>query len=198
VAAIDIAPELLSAARQLSAGFEPQIDYRLADVEALPFADSSFDGIISTFGVMFAGDHRRAAAELARVCKTGGRMVLATWTPDGAVADFFDLIGAHSKEPPPSQSPLSWGDRAYLRALFEDTFNLEFETGVNHAYHESPDAIWQWYLGGFGPLRVLHASLKPAGQSALKRDVDAYHEHYRAPAGLCVKRDYLVTIGTRR
>jgi SAM-dependent methyltransferase len=198
VAAIDIAPELLSAARQLSAGFEPQIDYRLADVEALPFTDSSFDGVISTFGVMFAGDHQRAAAELARVCKTGGRMVLATWTPDGAVAEFFGLIGAHSKEPPPPQSPLSWGDREYLRELFEDTFDLEFEVGVNHAYHQSPDAIWQWYLDGFGPLRLLHANLDPAGQSALKRDVDAYHEHYRVPAGLCVKRDYLVTIGTRR
>lgn len=198
VTAIDIAPELLSAARELSAGFEPEIDYWLADVEALPFTDSSFEGVISTFGVMFAGDHRRAADELSRVCKTGRRMVLATWTPDGAVAEFFGLIGAHSNELPPPQSPLIWGDREYMRTLFEDTFELEFETGVSHAYHESPNAIWQWYLDGFGPLRLLHASLDLAGQNALKRDVDAYHEHYRVPLGLCVKRDYLVTIGMRR
>ena len=198
VSAIDIAPELLSAARELSAGIEPQIHYQVADVEALPFADSSFDGVISTFGVMFAGDHRQAACELSRVCKPGGRMVLATWTQDGAVAEFFGLMGAHSNESPPPQSPLSWGNPDYLRTLFAETFDLRFESGVNHAYHESPDAIWQWYLDGFGPLRLLHASLDPDGQSALKRDVDAYHEHYRVPAGLCVKRDYLVTIGTRR
>ncbi|MEZ5923572.1 MAG: class I SAM-dependent methyltransferase [Hyphomicrobiaceae bacterium] len=198
VSAIDIAPELLAAAKELSKGFTPQIDYRLADVEALPFADAAFDNVISTFGVMFAGDHRRAAGELSRVCKTGGRMVLATWTPDGAVAEFFGLIGAHSKEPPPPQSPLSWGDPDYLRALFGGAFDLQFESGVNNAYHKSEDAIWQWYLDGFGPLRALHARLDSAGRSALRRDVDAYHAHYRVPAGLLVKRDYLVTIGTRR
>jgi hypothetical protein len=133
-----------------------------------------------------------------RLAPAHGSKTLDCATGTGAVAEFFGLIGAHSKEPPPQQSPLSWGDPDYLRTLFEDVFDLQFESGVNHAYHESPDAIWQWYLDGFGPLCLLHASLDPDFQSALKRDVDAYHEHYRVPAGLCVKRDYLVTIGTRR
>ncbi|MEZ5775888.1 MAG: class I SAM-dependent methyltransferase [Hyphomicrobiaceae bacterium] len=198
VTAIDIAGELLDAARTLSRGIEPAIDYRLADVEALPFADGTFDGVISTFGVMFAGDHRQAASELARVCRRGGRLVLATWRPGGAVAEFFGVIAAHTKEPPPEPSPMLWGDPDYLQGLIGSAFDLTFESGVNHAYHASPAAIWSWYLNGFGPMRMIHQSLDADGQTALRRDVDAYHEHYRVPAGLCVTRDYLVTIGTRR
>jgi hypothetical protein len=114
------------------------------------------------------------------------------------VAEFFGLIAFHSKAPLPEQSPLHWGDPDYLRSLFAETFDLQFERGINHAYHESAEAVWLWYLDGFGPLRLLHSSLDQAAQDALKRDVDAYHEHYRVPAGLCVKREYLVTIGRRR
>ena len=198
VSAIDIASELLAAARELSVGVRPKIRYQLADAESLPFVDGQFDGVISTFGVMFSGDHQRAADELARVCKSGGRLILATWVPDGAVAEFFGLIAAHAQTQPPEQSPLRWGDTQYLHALLGDAFVLQFEQGWNHAYHESPDAIWNWYLHGFGPLRQLHSSLDFAGQEALKRDVDAYHDHYRVPAGLCVKREYLITIGRRR
>lgn len=198
VTAIDIAAELLDAARRLSAGFDPAIEYRLADAEALPFADGAFDGVISTFGVMFAGNRERASAEMARVCAPGGRLVLATWDPGGAVAKFFELIAAHSGEPAPAASPLAWGDPEQVRSLLGARFDLIFEKGCNHAYHESEDAIWQWYLRGFGPLRALHDSLDETGRAALKRDVDAYHRKYRAEAGLDISREYLIVVGTRR
>ncbi len=207
VTGTDIAPELIAAARDLSQGFDPAIDYHVADAEALPFADAAFDGVISTFGVMFAADQARAAAELARVCKPGGRLVLANWVSGGAVAQFFGIIANHADNPPPPDppppdppqaSPLAWGDPAHVGALLGDAFDLTLEDGENRARHESADAIWQWYLKGFGPMRVLHDTLDDAGRAALKRDVDAYHDRYQVPAGLCVRRRYVLVIGRRR
>ncbi len=198
VTAVDIAPDLLEAARQLSTGFSPAIDYRLADAEALPFGDANFDGVISTFGVMFAGDHGAAAKEIARVAKPGSKLALATWVPSGAVAEFFGLIARHANAPAPEQSPLLWGEPDHVRDLLGGSYDLTFERGFNHAYHESEDAIWDWYVSGFGPLKVLSESLDERGRAALKADVDAYHGHYRVEAGLCVKREYLVVLGTRK
>lgn len=195
VSAVDIAPELLSAAEELSTGYA--IQYRLADVENLPFAEAAFDGVISTFGAMFAADHARTAAELGRICKPGGRLVLANWVPDGAVAAFFGLIAEHSGMPEPQMSPLAWGDPVHVGALLGNAFDLVFERGTNHAYHQDEDAIWNWYVDGFGPLRSLCKSLNEDACAELKRAVDAYHHAYRREAGLCVKRDYLVVIGKR-
>lgn len=198
VAAVDIAPALLDAARALSAHVVPPIAYHHGNAEALPFDDGAFDAVISTFGVMFAADHRAAAGEMARVCRPGGRLALAVWTPDGAVARFFAVIAAHSNAPAPAVSPLAWGDRDHLEALLADDFALTFEPGVNRAYHADCEAIWAWYLAGFGPLRALHDSLDAEGRRALRRDVDAYHRHFATPAGLKVERDYLVVLGRRR
>src|SRR5690606_16501656 len=108
---------LIAAARHRSAHVMPRIEYRVADAERLPFADGRFDRVVSTFGVMFAGDHVRAARELARVCRPGGRVALATWTPDGAIARFFALLASHGHAPAPSASPLLWGDPEYVERL---------------------------------------------------------------------------------
>jgi SAM-dependent methyltransferase len=198
VTGIDIAPRLLEAARDLSAGMVPAIDYRQADAENLPFEDGAFSHVISTFGIMFAGNAGKAARELARVCKRGGRLVLTAWPPQGAVARFFGVIAEHSGEQPTQASPLDWGSPEKVSALLGDHFELIFETGTNNAYHESEDAIWDWYVAGFGPLRSLHDRLDETGRANLKRDVDRYHEKYRTQAGLRVDRQYLVTIGRRK
>jgi SAM-dependent methyltransferase len=198
VTAVDIAPDLLRAAERLSGHLEPKIDYGIADAEALPFDDARFDKVISTFGVMFAGDQARAARELGRVCRRGGRLCLATWTPDGSVARFLVMLGAHSKAPPPQASPLLWGDRDHLQRLLGDDFTLTFEPGVSNCYFEDSDSIWAWYLRGFGPLRALHDGLDEPGRRALKEDVDLYHDHYKVEAGLHIRREYLLTIGRRR
>ncbi|MGK9166032.1 class I SAM-dependent methyltransferase [Inquilinus limosus] len=198
VTAVDIAPELIQAAEELSTHVTPRIDYRVADAEALPFADGQFDRVISTFGVMFAGAHAAAARELGRVCRKGGRLCLATWAPDGAVARFFAVLGAYSRTPPPEPSPLRWGDPNYVEGLLGRDFALIFEWGVSDAFHDSAEAVWAWYLRGFGPLRTIHDGLDEAGRIALKRDVDAYHDHYRVEAGLHIRREYLITIGERR
>jgi len=198
VTGVDIAQALLDAADALSAHIQPPIAYRQADAEALPFVDHAFDGVISTFGVMFAANQAQAAAELARVCKPGGRLVVAAWVPGGSVAEFFGVIAEHSDAPSPAASPMNWGDIERAEALLGAAFDLEFETGTNVAHHESVDAIWDWYAEGFGPIRELMDSLDVAGRSALKADVDAYHAHYVGPMGLRVTREYLLIRGTRR
>ena len=198
VTAVDIAPKLLAAAEELSAHVRPQIEFKLADAERLPFPDGRFDGIISTFGVMFAVNQAQAATELGRVCRKGGRLSLATWPPDGAVAEFFAVIARHSDAPPPAASPLAWGEPERVETLLGRDFKLTFERGVNNAYHDDADDIWEWYARGFGPLRQLINRLDQDRRAALKRDLDAYHGHYEVEAGLHVKREYLLVIGERR
>jgi SAM-dependent methyltransferase len=198
VTAIDISADLLSAAKELSATLEPRIDFQLADAERLPFSEGTFDGIISTFGVMFAANHAQAAAELARACKKGGRLSLATWVPGGAVAEFFGIVAKHADAPPPEESPLAWGDPDHVTKLLGEDFELTFERGWNNAYYDDVDEIWDWFARGFGPVKQLLGNLDAAGRAAFKSDVDAYHSHYQTEAGLHVKREYLVVIGRRR
>jgi len=198
VTAVDIAPGLLRAAEVLSGHCTPPIAYRVADAEDLPFADGHFDKVISTFGVIFAADHAGAARELGRICRRGGRLCLATWTPDGGVARFFAVLGARSAAPSPPASPLLWGDPNHLQGLLGRDFELVFERGVSNCYFDDVDAIWDSYLQGFGPMRALHDGLDEAGRRALRKDVDAYHGHYKVEAGLHVRREYLVAIGRRR
>lgn len=198
VTGIDIAEELLAAAKLLSAHIQPPITFRHADAEQLPFEDGTFDGIISTFGAMFAGGQKRAAAEIARVCRPGGRLAIAAWVPGGSVAEFFGLIGKYNNAPPPEDSPLNWGDPEWVAALLGDAFDLTFERGVNNAYHTSTHHIWDWYMRGFGPLRQLAGGLAPDRLAALRGDVDDYHAHYAVPAGLHIKRDYLLILGRRK
>lgn len=199
VTACDFSPRMIEAARALSAHCDPEIAFDVADAEELPYAGASFDRVISTFGVMFAAAPERAAAELARVTRSGGRLVLVTWVPDGSVAEFFGLLAGCDPAPSPAASPLDWGDPDRLRELLGDAFALDFERGTNHAYHEDEQAIWDWYARGFGPLQGVARVLDEAGRARLRRDVDAYHARYLTEAGrLHVTRDYLVTTGIRR
>jgi ubiquinone/menaquinone biosynthesis C-methylase UbiE len=198
VVGVDIAEGLLEAARELSAHVRPPIEFRRGDAERLPAGDASFDGVISTFGVMFAIDQVRAAAELGRVCRTGGRLVLTTWASKGAAAAFFAIIGRYRDTPPHSSSPLAWGDPIHLEKLLGKAFDLHFEHGISNAYHGGTEDIWAWYTRGFGPLRQLAETLPPERVAGLKRDVDAYHSHYSVSGGLHVKREYLLTMGRRR
>jgi SAM-dependent methyltransferase len=198
VTAVDISPELLAAAADISAHIRPPIEFQLADVEQLQFEDGIFDGVISTFGVMFAINQAAAAAELGRVCRSGGRLIVATWAPGGAVAEFFGVIAKHSEAPPPPTSPLAWGDPSQVDKLLGNAFELKFEKGISNAYHSSVEDIWDWYTRGFGPLRQLVETLPPDRVERLKEDIDAYHRRYAVPAGLHVKREYLLTTGRRR
>src|SRR5262245_5682822 len=119
VMATDYVPELLERARERSAAERLSIQFQEADAEALPFPDRSFDSVVSTFGVMFTPDQDRAAAELVRVCRRGGKIGLANWTPEGFIGQVFKTIGKHVPPPPGMKSPALWGTRARLAELFD-------------------------------------------------------------------------------
>lgn len=202
VTGIDISARELEAARRLSERPGLDIDFRVADAEALPFDDASFDGIISTCGIMFASRPEHAAAELARTCRPGGRITLTLWTPDGNVFGMFKVIKQYmtppsdpSKAPP---SPFEWGRRERVQELLGDSFELTFEEGVSYYREPDGEAAWNTFFTGYGPVRKVALSLDDAQRDAFRRDFVAFHEQFPSPLGVCVPREYILVHGVRR
>ena len=199
VTAVDIAEPLLAAARSEAAHLSERLTFQQADAEALPFADGAFDGVISTYGVIFAGRPDRAAAELARVTRPGGRLVLAAWrAAEGYIADFFTLIGRHSAAPPPEVSPMVWGDPDWLQETLGGAFELHTEPQTTTLYAPGAETLWRKYLAGFGPIAATHAALDAAGQAAFRQDFLDLHAPYRSGPGLRIERHALLVRGSRR
>lgn len=200
VVGADIAPDLLASARERAALEGLKIDYQTGDAEGLPFADGEFDHVISTFGVMFASRPEAAAAELARVCRRGGRLALTTWLPDSAVFKMFMVMRAYMPPPPvpAPPSPFEWGRRERVRELLEKDFELKFEEGISSYRDADGEAAWQKFSTGYGPTKMLAAGLDDKRREELHRDFVAFHEGFRTDLGISVSRAYLVTIGTRR
>lgn len=199
VVGVDIAGDLLDVARAKAAARRLPITYRLGDAEALPFCDGEFDAVVSTFGVMFATRPEPAAAELARVCRRGGRIALATWSPDSSVFEMFRVMRRHmpqSPKPAPP-SPFDWGRLERLRELLGRTFDLRFERGLSYYREPSADAAWRTFSSGYGPTRALAESLDRDQYEALRDDFIAFHARFATDLGICVPRAYLVTVGER-
>jgi len=197
VTGIDIGEGVIEAARRLG----PGIDFQVGDAEALAFADGSFDGVTSTFGVMFVVRPEIAAAELARVTRKGGRIGLVTWVPNGPVGEIFGLMRRYMPPPPtgePTPSPFEWGQEGRVRQLLDQAFELTFERGTTVLRMPSGQEVWDIYVTGFGPTKILAASLGAEKRAALERDFIAMHEKYRTVAGVAMPREYLITIGVRK
>ena len=199
VVGVDIAGDLLEVARARAEANRLPISYRLGDAEVLPFGDGEFDAIVSTFGVMFATRPERAAAELARVCRPGGRIALATWTPDGNVFEMFTVMRRYMAPPPQPapRSPFEWGREERVRELLGDAFDLRFENGTSFYREPSPAAAWSTFSSGYGPTRMLAESLDAERRQALRDDFTAFHATFATPLGICVPRTYVITVGTR-
>lgn len=200
VVGVDIAQDLLDAARTIGRTSGLAIDYETGDAEKLRFEDASFDAVVSTFGVMFASRPEAAAAEIARVCRPGGRIALATWRPDGTVFEMFKVMRAYMPAPPsaPPPSPFAWGSRERIRELFGAHFDLGFEDGETVYHARDGEAAWQAFVTGYGPTRALAAGLDEERREALHRDFAAFHDRFAAPLGVSMPRQYLVSVGTRR
>lgn len=200
VVGADIAQGLLDAARATAEAQGLPIDYRIGDAEALPFDDGAFDAVVSTFGVMFASRPEAAARELARVCRKGGRIALATWPSDSSVFGMFQVMRRYMP-PPPSPappSPFEWGRVERLRELLEDAFDLRFEEGTSYYREPDAEAAWTTFSTGYGPTRALAESLDPDRRAALRADFIAFHDGYPTELGICVPRKYQLAVGTRR
>jgi SAM-dependent methyltransferase len=197
VTGVDLGQGVIDAARELSQGHG--IDFQVGDAEALHFGDGQFDALISTFGVMFAGNPEQAAAEIARVVKKNGRLVLATWATHGGVIDMFKVIKSHAPAPAkPAPSPFEWGKRERLDALFGEHFELCVEEAISWYREPSPEAAWEAFATGYGPVITLLGKLDQAGREKLRQDFIAFHEQHQTQAGVLVPRNYLVVVGTRR
>jgi len=201
VVATDYVPALLERARERAAADRLVIEFREADAEALPFAEESFDVVVSTFGVMFTPDQDRAAAELLRVCRRGGRIGLANWTPEGFIGQLFKTIGRHVPPPAGARSPALWGSRARLAELFEPHASSIAAAPRNFVFRYRSAAHWlDVFRTYYGPVLKTFAALEPAAQAALERDLLALVDRFnRAGDGaMVVPAEYLETVITRR
>ncbi len=177
------------------------ISFEVADAEALPFADARFDVVLSTFGIMFTPDQPKAAAEAARVCRPGGRIGLASWTPEGFIGQLFRTLGRHLPPPPGAPSPAAWGTEAHLRQWFADTAaDLAIEKKTFAFRYRSAAHFIDVFRSWYGPVHKAFAALGPDAGAALERDlVDLLERGNRAgPSSLVVDSEYLEAVVVRR
>ena len=200
VVATDYVPALLERARERARAERLDMQFREADAEALPFPDGSFDVVVSVFGVMFTPDQDRAAAELTRVCKRGGKIGLANWTPDGFIGQLFKTIGRHVPPAPGARSPALWGTRARIAELFEADAASVASTQRNFVFRYRSPAHWlKVFKSYYGPVLKTFAALDPAAQAALDRDLLALIDQFNrsADASMVVPSEYLEIVITR-
>ncbi|HYO97450.1 MAG TPA: class I SAM-dependent methyltransferase [Polyangiaceae bacterium] len=200
VTGVDIADELLAAARGAAARQQLALEYIAADAEKLPFGDGHFDAVVSTFGVMFASRQEAAAAELARVVKPGGRVVLATWKPDSNVAQMFGVMKPFmppAVEPAPP-SPFAWGSPQRLQELLGAHFDLGFEHGTNYFRYAAGERAWQLWVNHYGPTLSLARNLDDERREAFRKALIAWHETFTSALGYEQPRTYLITRAIRK
>jgi ubiquinone/menaquinone biosynthesis C-methylase UbiE len=149
VTGLDFAPALLEIARERCADAMVEIDFVEGDAQEMPFADASFDRVVSTFGHMFAPDHERTAAEMKRVLRPGGAIAFASWTPEGSIGRMFRTIAELVPPPPGGQPAILWGTEEHVRDLLGDA---AFERHEIEWTDESPESYARFMLDSFGPL----------------------------------------------
>jgi ubiquinone/menaquinone biosynthesis C-methylase UbiE len=200
VVATDYVPALLERARERAAAERLPIEFREADAEALSFPDGSFDAVVSTFGVMFTPDQDRAAAEMVRVCKRGGKIGLANWTPEGFVGQLFKTIGKHVPPPPGAKSPALWGTRARIAELFEPHVTSVKSAQRNFMFRYRTPAHWlEVFKTYYGPVLRTFAALEPDAQEALRLDLMALIDQFNrsGDGSMVVPGEYLEIVITR-
>jgi ubiquinone/menaquinone biosynthesis C-methylase UbiE len=201
VTATDYVPALLERARERAAAERLDMIFREADAEALPFADESFDVLVSTFGVMFTPDQDAAAAELIRVCKHGGKIGLANWTPEGFIGQLFKTIGKHLPPPAGVKSPALWGSRGRIAELFGAQAKSIDAMSKHFVFrYRSPQHWLEVFKTYYGPLLKAFGALEPAGQAALERDLIELIGRFNrsGDSAVVIPSEYLEIVITRR
>ena len=200
VTSTDYVPALLERGRKRADAEGLRIEFREADAEALPFDDGSFDVVVSTFGVMFTADHERAAAEMARVCRRGGKIGMANWTPEGFIGQLFKTIGKHVPPPPGAKSPALWGTEARLNELFTPHNGSVMTSKRQYTFrYRSPEHWVDVFRTYYGPVLKAFGALDPAGASALEGDLLALIGQFNRSGDntMVVPGDYLEVVVTR-
>ena len=198
---VDYVPALLDRAWARAAAEALPIDFQEGDAEALPFADASFDVVLSTFGVMFAPDQEQAARELLRVCRPGGKIGLANWTPDGFIGEIFRTNGRYVPPPAGLKSPVLWGTDLRLRELFGDAIAEIAVTKRPFVFrYRSPEHWVEFFRAYYGPTQKAFEALDQVQQADLARDLREVLDRFnRAEDGtLVAPSDYLEVVVVKR
>ena len=202
VTGIDIAPNLIEQAKAWARAEGLMIGFEEGDAEQLPYGDGTFDAVVTMFGAMFAPRPTATATELLRVCRAGGRIAMANWTPDGFIGQMFKIVGKHVPPAAGVPSPLLWGNETTVTERLGDgladlrctprtiTFNFPF----------SPAATVEYFRTYYGPTLRAFATLTPAAQGALRSELEElWTQHNRSPESVTqVDSTYLEVIGVRK
>ncbi|HEY4988017.1 MAG TPA: class I SAM-dependent methyltransferase [Bradyrhizobium sp.] len=201
VVSTDYVPSLLERGQLRAKADGLQVEFKEADAEALSFGDGTFDVVMSTFGVMFTPDQDRAAAELVRVCKSGGKIGLANWTPEGFIGQLFKTLGRHLPPPAGARSPGLWGTEARINEMFGPrAASIKAERRNFNFRYRSPDHFLDVFKSFYGPMLKAFAALDPANQQRLREDILALiAATNRANDGtMIVPSEYLEIVITKR
>ena len=200
VTSTDYVPALLEKGRARAAAEGLAVDFREADAEALPFPDASFDVALSTFGVMFAPDQARAAAEIRRVVRPGGRIGMANWTHEGFIGQLFKAVGKHIAPPAGLASPLLWGNEDHVRQLFgADALQARITRRMFNFRYASPTHWVHVFRDYYGPLNRAFAALASSAADALEQDLLALIDRFNTagPDSMVAPAEYLEIVLTR-
>lgn len=198
---LDYVPELLARGRERAQAERLAIDFVEGDAENLPFESASFDAVLSTFGVMFTANQTRAASELVRVCRPGGTIALASWTPEGFLGDLFRAVSRHVPPPAGLASPFNWGKEAGLQGLFGSSARQVVAQRRDFVFrYESAAHFIDLFRTYYGPTYQAFRALDASGQKQLDADLTGVLlKHDRGGArGLIVPGEYLEAVFERR
>jgi len=200
VTSTDDVPELLEQGRRRAEADRLPIAFQVADAENLPFSDGTFDAALSTFGVMFAPDQDRAAGELLRVVKPGGRIGLANWTPEGFIGQVFKLVGSFVPPPAGLRSPANWGTETRLVELFgTSATDIKTERKICAFRYRSIDHWIDFFRTYYGPTIKAFAALDEAGKEALEAAMRELAQTWNRSTrdALVIPGEYLEVVVTR-
>ncbi len=201
VTGMDLAPESIEHARRRAEAEGMEITFEVGDAEDLSYPDASFDVVLSTIGVMFCPDQEKAASELLRVTKPGGKIGLASWTPDSFTGNMLKTVGKHVPPPPGIKPPSLWGTEERLRELLgEGISSLETTRRTYNFRYPSVGHYVGWFREYYGPTVRAFASLEPKGQEALAGDLKELCEsrNISRDGTLVAPSDYLEAVAVRR
>jgi len=171
VTSTDYVDTLLAKGERRAAAEDLSIEFQIADAETLPFVDGEFDAVVSTYGVMFTPDQAKAAAELHRVCRSGGRIGLANWTPEGFIGQMFKIIGTYIAPPQGVNSPAVWGTRTWINEHFADQSAAIRINELDFVFrYSSPGEFVDVFRAFYGPVHKAFLALDANGQAALTKD----------------------------
>ena len=197
VVGIDYVEALLERGRERAAAEGLTIDLRDADAEALPFADSSFDAVLSVFGSMFAPDHERTAAEILRVARPGGTIALASWSPDGFLGALFRTVARFAPPPPGLASPMFWGAAEHLESIFGQSVRWAHRTETFTFRFPSAEAFVEYFVTHYGPtLKAVAAAGESADElnSSLVELVESW-SRLEGGGPVAIPATYLASVG---